>query len=70
MRIVALVFAFALAACSGNPKPPTPVPAETRPIVIGESRLIRSTALGDDRQINIWLPPSYKSPAGAILSSR
>lgn len=53
-------FALALAACASAPAPP-PAPAlsETTPIVIGEQRIVHSSALGDDRQINIWLPPSY-----------
>lgn len=36
-----------------------PVAPETRPIVIGEQRTLRSKALSDEREINIWLPPSY-----------
>lgn len=50
---------FALAACASNPTPETPVSAATKPIVIGEQRVIASKALGDVREINIYLPPSY-----------
>lgn len=46
---------LALAACASDPKPP-PEPA-TRPIVIGEQRLV--SALGGEREINVFLPPSY-----------
>ncbi len=30
-----------------------------RPIVIGESHTLSSALLGDDRQINVWIPPGY-----------
>jgi hypothetical protein len=59
MRNVAVILAFVTAvACATKPDPAPPAPA-VKPIVIGEQRLINSAALGDDREINIWLPPSY-----------
>ncbi|MEK7264731.1 MAG: alpha/beta hydrolase-fold protein [Pseudomonadota bacterium] len=60
MRIF-LLGLFLVAACASGPQPePAPAPAPlTKPIVIGEQRIITSSALGDQREINIWLPPSY-----------
>lgn len=58
MKKILLGCVLFLAACSSNPKPPEPV-SDTRPIVIGEQRIVQSNALGDAREINIWLPPSY-----------
>ncbi len=60
MKKILFGFVLALAACSNNPKPaPTPVANETTPIVTGEQRRVQSAALGDERELNIWLPPSY-----------
>jgi len=42
-----------------------PIPAaaqgvrEPTPIVIGQSFLIASRVMGEDREINVWLPPGY-----------
>lgn len=59
MRKIALVLTLALvAACAGSPDPAPPAPA-VKPIVIGEQRIVQSAVLGDAREINIWLPPSY-----------
>lgn len=59
MKKILLGCVLFLAACSSNPKPaPEPV-SDTRPIVIGEQRIVQSNALGDAREINIFLPPSY-----------
>lgn len=52
-------FLFTLAACASDPKPAAPVAPATKPIVIGEQRVVTSSVLGDAREINIWLPPSY-----------
>lgn len=42
---------------------PIPVAAqgvrEPTPIVIGQSFLIASRVMGEDREINVWLPPGY-----------
>lgn len=60
MKKILVALGFALAACSHNPTlPPTAAAPETRPIVIGEQRIVHAAALGDDREINVWLPPSY-----------
>jgi len=61
MKKIALGFAAILAACASEPKSaPAPAPgSEIKPIVIGEQRIFHSAALGDDREINVWLPPSY-----------
>ncbi|MDZ7628585.1 MAG: alpha/beta hydrolase-fold protein [Parvularculaceae bacterium] len=58
MRHLAFVILAMLGACASGPERSTPV-SETRPIIIGEQRLLRSSNLGDERQINVWLPPSY-----------
>ncbi|MFN3959385.1 MAG: alpha/beta hydrolase [Parvularculaceae bacterium] len=59
MKKIALLLAPVLAsACASKPAPAPPAPL-VRPIVIGEQRMVRSSALGDEREINIWLPPSY-----------
>ena len=59
MRVFAGIAAFAvISACASAPQPASPEP-EARAIVIGEQRIIQSRALGDDRAINVWLPPSY-----------
>jgi hypothetical protein len=33
---------------------------EATPIVIGQSYRLTSTVLGDEREINVWTPPSYE----------
>lgn len=48
-----------LAACASAPDPAPPAAPNVRPIVIGEQHLVRSISLGDEREINVWLPPSY-----------
>ena len=58
MRTLVLAFLLAIAACAGAPKPAAPV-AEARPIISGEQRIISARAFADERQINVWLPPSY-----------
>jgi predicted alpha/beta superfamily hydrolase len=59
MKKILFGFVLALAACSSNPKPAPQPDSDTRPIVIGEQRIVQSAALGDERELNIWLPPSY-----------
>ncbi|NWG90880.1 MAG: alpha/beta hydrolase [Parvularculaceae bacterium] len=54
-----MLFFFALAGCASGPKPASPPARETKPIVIGEQWTVNSAALGDEREINVWLPPSY-----------
>lgn len=54
------VLLLAAASCASNPKVAAPQAPAVRPIVIGEQRLVTSSALGDTREINIWLPPSYE----------
>ena len=36
---------------------------EGRPIVIGASHMLRSSVLGEDRRINVWLPAGYAEGA-------
>ena len=53
IRVVVLVVA-ALVACAHRPGPPT-----VRPAVLGETRTLRSEVLGEQRVINVYLPPGY-----------
>jgi hypothetical protein len=55
--IAAIAFLSLAAACASDPGPTAPVET-VKPIVIGEQRIISSKALGD-REVNVWLPPSY-----------
>lgn len=59
------MFGLLLAAllASAQPQPPhaDPVPpAAPQPIVIGETWRLQSQALGAERVINVWTPPSYR----------
>jgi hypothetical protein len=54
-RIVAILALFSLVACAGAPNTSPSV----TPIVIGEQRVVKSAALGDERQVNISLPADY-----------
>ena len=57
-----LVLAIA-AAVLASPAPAqdmAPAPAAGTPIVIGTSHMLRSAVLGDERQINVWVPPDYE----------
>lgn len=59
MRTIAALFSLIVAAgCASKPDPAPPAPA-VKPIVIGEQRVVRSAALGDEREINVFLPPGY-----------
>ncbi|MES2860608.1 MAG: alpha/beta hydrolase-fold protein [Pseudomonadota bacterium] len=54
--------AAALAIACAEPAPATaqtPAPEVSTPIVIGQSYRLASTLLGQDREINVWLPPGY-----------
>ncbi len=59
----ALIAALALAQCLSAPsyaQVATHAPAEDgTPIQAGVSYVLRSDVLGDERQINVWLPPDY-----------
>jgi predicted alpha/beta superfamily hydrolase len=69
MRIL-IVIALALCGCALSPRGPQPMeevapqPAEPSQIIIGESRRLYSKALGEDRTLNIYLPPSYSLGEG------
>ena len=55
-----LVAAALLAsAAQPSPAPPAPAAAVEAPIVIGTTHLLASAVLGDQREINVWLPPGY-----------
>ena len=58
MRLLAILAAALCAAACASLTDPAPAPA-TRPIVIGEQRVVTSKSLGDAREINVWLPHSY-----------
>lgn len=46
---------LSMLACATVPAPDD----AARPIVIGQSHTLSSVLLGDDRQINVWVPPGY-----------
>lgn len=57
---------LALVACAGGqpkcppPPPPPPTPAQTAGgIVVGQTFKLHSSVLGEDRTINVYLPPDY-----------
>jgi hypothetical protein len=62
MRTLVLI-GLALCGCATQPAPAPSLKSgeqqALRPIVIGESRTIASKALGEERTLNVYLPPSY-----------
>lgn len=56
MRAVLLV---ALVACSTPKAPPVPARPAVAPVVIGETFRLDSKILGEQRVINVYLPPGY-----------
>jgi len=73
MKLHSLAALVALAACATLP---AHAPAEMQnggaPITIGESFTLHSAALGDERQVNIWLPSDYNAadnPRAATMYS-
>lgn len=58
MRSLILVAALMLAGCQSGPQPQAGGEAGT-PIVLGQGYEILSTALGETRRLNIYLPPGY-----------
>jgi predicted alpha/beta superfamily hydrolase len=59
--LAAFVVAALTAAAQAAPPPapaPTPLP-DGRPIVIGQSYLLVSAVLRDERRVNVYLPPDY-----------
>jgi predicted alpha/beta superfamily hydrolase len=74
MKRAALAALALLAACATPPASEAPSTEITTtplrstratPITIGESFTLQSTALGDERQINVWLPADYGSAENA-----
>ncbi len=59
----ALLAACLVAGCAGAPasapKPPGVDPGATTPVVIGETFRLPSKILGEERVINVYLPPGY-----------
>jgi predicted alpha/beta superfamily hydrolase len=61
MRTIAVTLLF-LMACGRPAAKPTTVtaaPPATTPAAIGESFVISSTILGEDRVVNVYVPPGY-----------
>jgi hypothetical protein len=51
---------FVLAACGHAPSPPTkPAPTTTAVAALGETLTLDSKILGEQRVINVYLPPEY-----------
>jgi hypothetical protein len=61
MRMCLASLLLMLAACASAPDAAPPVVEAAQPIVIGESRTIQSTALGEARGYNVYLPRSYET---------
>jgi hypothetical protein len=59
MKKFLLLSLLALCACASDPKPLPAVADAAKPIIVGEQRVITSKSLGDEREINIYLPASY-----------
>jgi hypothetical protein len=56
-----LVIAAAVLASPAPAQDTAPAPAVTgAPIVIGTTHVLRSAVLGDERQINVWVPPEHE----------
>ncbi len=56
--------AFVLVGCAGRPSPaPVCLPAQTENIVIGQTFVMDSAALGEQRRINVYLPADYSENA-------
>lgn len=68
MRLFSFLFVLAAGSCATAPTP-QPTPAQltpgAEPIIIGETRDIQSSALGERRSYNVWLPPSYSETEAA-----
>lgn len=56
MNRFALVLSLSLAACV---KAPPDLGPDAAPIVIGQTRLLTSKVLGEQRRITVYLPPDY-----------
>jgi len=54
-----------LGACATSTSEAEQVPLVGTPITIGTSYTLHSTTLGDDRQINVWVPADYGSTENA-----
>lgn len=65
MRFVALLAALVLASCATASPRQAAAHDAGAPIEAGRTFHIRSQILGDEREINVWLPPSYGSPEAA-----
>lgn len=63
--IAALVFLAACATPASDAQQANAPPTEGTPITIGTSYTLQSTTLGDDRQINVWVPADYNSADNA-----
>lgn len=60
MRILSSALAVLIAPLSAAAAPAAvPVPTSSHPIAIATRHIVRSAVLGDDREINVWLPAGY-----------
>jgi predicted alpha/beta superfamily hydrolase len=58
MRILLAALLIAVALATRAQAEPSP-PASASPIEVGTSYRLHSAHLGDDRQLNVWLPTGY-----------
>ena len=63
--LCALLSACASTTSEAPQPPPAALEASGTPITIGTSHMLQSAALGDERQINVWLPADYGSAENA-----
>jgi uncharacterized protein len=55
----------ACATATSGAHAPTASEATATPIIVGTTHVMHSATLGDDRQINVWLPADYSSAENA-----
>lgn len=66
VRVAAAGLLFGL--CLGvAPSAPAAAPTPANPLTIGDTWLLHSTVLGEDRRINVYVPPGYDKPDAAAL---
>jgi uncharacterized protein len=62
--VAAVLMLQSVAANGTQPQQPPAPKVTATPIQVGISHELRSDVLGDARQINVWVPPSYDGRAG------
>jgi predicted alpha/beta superfamily hydrolase len=63
LRACLLAMSIAVVALGARAEPGSSATPTGRPIVIGQSYLVASAVLGDERRVNVYLPQDYADPA-------